>query len=211
MRLRIKSLAKQTLILIAGGFSCASYDLDEVDLRSRGTVMGVNGAALVAKCDYALTMDRLFYEAKTLELHDRGIPLYYRKCIVKGVLPPPSAIPFKGTNKPEMTDDLGVLGGTNSGACALNWAYKHKAAAVYLFGYDMQKGPNGEAHWYAPYPWRPNGATTTGKFAQWEREFTTIARQFREIRMPVFNVNHNSALRCFPTIKFDQFLRETGK
>lgn len=210
MRLRVRELVRSTIILIAGGASCGDYDLDDIDLTERGVVMGVNGAALAAKkVNYAITMDRLFYEHATTPLHERGVPLYYRKCIVKGVLPAPSAIPFKGTNRPEMVDDLAVLGGTNSGACALNWAYKHKEARVYLLGYDMQ-APK-KPHWHANYPWRPNGATTSGKFAKWAREFEGIARQFREARIPVYNVNHMSALRCFPTISFKQFLQETGK
>lgn len=202
---------KATIILIAGGYSCADYDIEDVDLRDRGIVVGVNGAALRTKVNYAITMDRLFYEWASGPLHERGIPLYYRQCIVKGVLPQKSAISFKGTNRPEMTKDLNILGGTNSGACALNWAYHHPESRVYLLGYDMQKGPNGEHHWHPPYPWRPNGATTSGKFAQWEREFKVIAKQFKEARIPVYNVNHRSALRCFPTISFKQFLKETGK
>jgi hypothetical protein len=62
------------------------------------------------------------------------------------------------------TDQVGVLNGTNSGLCGFNLAYQMRPKQILLFGFDMKRGPNGEAHWFPDYPWaKPGGATTSGQ------------------------------------------------
>ena len=73
----------------------------------------------------------------------------------------------------------GVLNGTHSGFCALNLAFHMRPKRLILVGMDMEKGPNGEHHWFPPYPWAPNGATTSGKFKVWSDQFQTAFGQLR--------------------------------
>lgn len=110
----------------------------------------------------------------------------------------------------EMSDEPGVLNGTNSGMCALNHVFKLRPQRVYLFGFDMQRGPNQEPYWHKPYEWRPEGATKPRKYRDWAPQFESIAHQFLEHGIAVKQVNNRSKIRAFEQIGYQQFASEVA-
>lgn len=212
-------------IVIAGGWSVGQYDRDKLcdQLQKPGvSSVGVNDSAILLPCRYALSMDRLWTEGRWIQVRlkyemDR---VWIRKGVVKNMILPAGVHQFEHDGDCKtLTTEHGKLNGSNSGTCAVNLAYQWcynsvglQGAArasnrrVFLFGFDMQDGPNGEKHWYPNYPWRPNGATKPGNFRQWAGEFEDIAAKFAAIGVPVFNVNHRSAITSIPKITFDQFM-----
>lgn len=197
----------RSLAVIAGGWSVSCYNLRE--LNDRVPLIAVNDAALYTRCHYALTMDRLWIESRYRMLNVLGVPnIWVRKGVCKHIMPDPSWVQFvhDGEQQLTMTTALQHLNGSNSGTCALNLAFQLRPERVFLLGFDMQRGPDGDAHWYPPYPWAPAGATKRGTYETWAAEFDAIAKQFVNAGIEVLNVTHRSLITSFPKISFLDFL-----
>jgi len=206
------------IIVLGGGWSAKEYlQAPQPLLRERGTVIGVNDAAIHARVDIAITMDRLWLENRRETLEFLAIPVHYREGVCKNCAPPTIGIPFKCNNRMDegMTLEPNALYGNNSGAVALNLAYKLAqnphigAKQVYLLGFDMMNGPNGEKHWYPPYPWNSGGGSSDGKLKAWSAEFALFAQDFQGAGIDVKNVTTRSALNNWKRISFAQFEKET--
>lgn len=203
------------IVVIGGGWSVGQYDMKALCTRlNRSVSIGVNDAALlVPDCDYALSMDRLWTEGRWPQVQDLFAhdQVYIRKGVVKNFVLPPGVNQFEHINDGfTLASEPDKLNGSNSGTCAINlawqWARRDNFAKVFLLGFDMQSGPNGEHHWYPNYPWRPNGATKKGNFNQWAREFWAINEKFKTFGITLINVNHRSAIKDLPTITFEEFV-----
>lgn len=198
-------LIDEPILVIAGGWSCSQYKAVR-DLTKYGHVIGVNDAAYRAVVHTAVTMDREWLEHRIGYLEDEMLPTWYRVCTAKNVKPGSLHHPYKGNIKPQgMSEDAAELWGDNSGAVALNLAYLMRPKRVYLFGYDMQKGPDGESHWYEPYAWKNGGGSKSASLATWARSFDVKARQFAKAGIQVFNVNPRSLITAFPVLSFKDF------
>lgn len=200
------------VIVLAGGASVMEYDLHL--LHTRGFLIAVNDAALFTQCDTAFTMDRLWLEGRQQMLKILNPPeIYYRKGTPKNFDPPQHWIPFTHSERDPtiMSRELGKFNGSNSGTCALNLAYQRAEKRVFLLGFDMQRGPRQEKHWYPDYPWAADekSGTKKGTYNDWAKEFASIAAQFAEKQVRVYNVNHRSLITAFETITYDKFLRMT--
>jgi hypothetical protein len=183
--------------IVAGGWSAKGLDFN----RLPGLTIGVNDAALLAGCDIALSMDRLWTEGRWPRLKERGGLAHIRRNALQNIDErPPWLTVFECDHLAAvMALEPGRLNGTSSGLCALNLAFRFNPRRLILFGFDMQAGPRGEPHWYPPYPWSLNGATTPGKFVRWQQDFALAAAAFRRARIEVVNASTRTALRCFPT------------
>lgn len=211
------------IIVVAGGWSVGQYPHETLcDRIHRAASIGVNDSALLLPTRYALSMDRLWTEGRwpqvSMKFHPHAV--WIRKGVVKNMTLPDGVHQFEHDgDATRMTDQSGKLNGSNSGTCAVNLAYqwcknsvglqggaRASNRRVFLLGFDMQDGPNGEKHWYPNYPWRPNGATKPGTFRQWASEYREIGAMFSEIGVPVINVNHRSAITELPQMTFQQFM-----
>jgi hypothetical protein len=85
------------------------------------------------------------------------------------------------------------LNGTSSATVALNLAYCMWPEKLYLFGFDMCRGPNDEAHWHPDYPWNLK-STKQGKLAEWAKEFASIYEEFKRKKIEVLNVSSRSRI-----------------
>lgn len=196
------------MIVLAGGASVMEYNIR--DIEQRGYLVAVNDSAIYTKCDVAFTMDRLWLEGRQLLLKTLGPPtVMYREGTPKNFTPPKQWVSYRHDEgyPTKMTVDPEKLNGSNSGTCALNLVYKLKPRRMFMFGFDMQRGPGGEKHWYPNYPWAVDDAAGTkkGTYRDWTEEFTAIAAQFVKAGISVFNVNHRSAITAFPRISFETF------
>lgn len=185
------------IIVLAGGLSVKSYDL--TDLEKRGKVIGVNDSFLKFKgCFTGITMDRVWMEARVEQVLAIDKPFLVRHAAVKYIGDKISNSGnirlFDCDESPDLSDHPEKLNGTSSGMCALNLAEQLYPDTVYLLGFDM-KGDR----WYE-YDfknWEPKG----NKFKGWIKDFGHISKKYKNI----VNVNHDSDLKCFPTITYEDF------
>lgn len=196
-----------TIILLAGGPSVAEYDI--TDLHKRGDVIGVNQSFInYDGCLAGITMDRLWMEANIDLILEKKKPFFVRHAAVKNLADKIKESPyirlFDCFNTHEMQYEPDKINGTSSGMCALNLALQLNPKIIYLLGYDM--GATSRPYWHAPYAWAKNGATKPGKYKEWAQQFDEISSK---IKARIVNVNHQSALRCFPTITYKEFCRDT--
>lgn len=200
------------VIVLAGGASVMEYDLRHI--HERGYLIGVNDAAIFTHVDVAFTMDRLWLEGRQLMLKILNPPeVYYRKGTPKNFDPPQRWVAYTHADADPtvMTSEMGKYNGSNSGTCALNLAYQRAQRRVFMLGFDMQRGPRGEKHWYPDYPWAADekSGTKKGTYRDWTEEFAVIHTQFLAKGLKVYNVNHRSLITAFETITYDKFLRMT--
>ena len=77
------------------------------------------------------------------------------------------------------TNPKAICWNKNSGGSAINLAYHlgGSESTVYLFGFDMSKGPNGEGNWHKGYAELWNGKTVAmiAPFKRWLATFALIA------------------------------------
>ncbi len=99
--------------------------------------------------------------------------------------------PGTSTFTASMVDGLG--GGCNSGFGALNLAVNLGASPIYLLGYDMKGGKDGQQAWYHDgYPVKQAGSVYE-KFLTFFDRFAMEANS----RSEVINLNPDSALKAF--------------
>lgn len=196
-----------TCIIIAGGPSFIPKQRKRFPRESTHLTVGVNDAAYYMRTTYAVTMDRVWLENR-YELVNLTSNIWYRECIAKNLKPGPRHIAFKNNNRPgAMSDDPLTLNGQDSATCALNFAYHFdEVKTIYLIGYDMQRGPNDEAHWWDDYPWNRLGPKPARMADEWAPGFGAAAEQFKAKGVEVFNVNSRSLITAFPIISYDEFL-----
>jgi hypothetical protein len=171
--------------VVAGGWSASRFDLSKLP----GTVIGVNDAGLlVPHVDIIVSMDRLWAEHRFDRLRGLRKPTWLRRRTLMNIdLEGCTFVtPFENDHTSTVLSEVpGTLNGTHSGFCALNLAYQLKPCELYLVGFDMQRGPKGEAHWFPPYPW---SATSTGaaRLAVWAGQFEGAALQLHAAGIRTF-------------------------
>ena len=159
--------------VIGGGWSVSEYASHLDDLTSLGHVIGVNESSVLVNVHEALTMDRLWFEHRWPQLAASRVQKVWvrEKCDCN--VPDNTALKFAHFNRPYPSTTPGVLHGGNSGTCAINLAMQQMAEGdnLFLLGFDMQKGPQGQPYWHKPYEWtKPEGATKPGHFNTWVRD-----------------------------------------
>jgi hypothetical protein len=204
--------------VVAGGWSVRPHHRDWLNatLRPGLDIIAVNDAALhVHPSRCVVTMDRKWLEHRFDMVDALGATVFYRKSTVGkksplfGRIDEYKHVAFHNNNSPGAMIGHTVpftLYGNNSGACALNLAFIRRYHTVFLLGFDMQKGPHGENHFYPDYEWN-RGATKPGALAGWANTFRDASDQFAQRNMRVFNVNSRSLIRDFPVISFEEFTR----
>jgi hypothetical protein len=211
-------MAGGDVTIIAGGWSVRDVRLD----RLAGVVIAVNDSAIYApRWNYAVSMDRLWTEnridqlARVVEAEPSPQQVWIRRNALQN-LPSTAGLlwlyPFECDHKSTyFATTPEVLNGTNSGACALNLAWKLNPARLFLLGFDMNRDERGRAYWYPPYPWSSTeGSTTRGKYDVWAKQFATAAMLFKRIGCKVFNVSPTSSINTFPKISPANYLELTA-
>jgi len=186
-----------TISVLGGGPSAQGLDLS----RLPGLVIGVNDACVLAPVNVCVSMDRLWTENRWGQLMALAKPTHLRRGCQRNCTGQwPGLVNFECDHTSTvMSDAPGTLNGVNSGMCALNLAYQRRPARLLLFGFDMRRQGD-RPYWWKPYEWRPKGATSGGKYAQWARQFDQLAPQFKAAGIEVINGCKNSAITAFPRV-----------
>lgn len=206
--------------VIGGGWSVR--DVRDYLERLPGSIIAVNDSAIHApRWDYCVSMDRLWTEHRIADLAFRIrtaaelVQVHIRRNALQNL----DGWRCNGwlhafdcdheTSIFASLESWNRLNGTNSGACALNLAWKLRPRRLFLLGFDMNRNTRGEAYWYPPYPWTtPRGSTSDGKYAAWADQFETIGKQFELIGTEVLNVSPASAIATFEKMTPKQFEKE---
>lgn len=167
------------ITVLAGGWSASSYDLNTLP----GFVIAVNDSAYYApRWHAAISMDRLWSEARFEFLKRQGKPVWLRRSTIKNftIRDLPQFHAFDCDHEAvDFSEDPGALNGKHSGAVALNLAYQLRPEKLWLIGFDMKLGPRGERHWHPDYPWKSGGGSKPGTLGGWSRD---MARQLAQLR-----------------------------
>ncbi len=197
----------RTISILAGGWSAAHIDKS----RLPGLVIAVNDAAVHApKVDVVVSMDRLWAENRFGWLRDNHSPkiAWLRRSACKNIPTADWVEVFENDhNSTDFAEDRGTLNGTNSGFCALNLAYQLRPDRIILFGFDMNRSPEGLPYWFPDYPWaKPGGSTSGGKYKAWASQFEAAARAFKDAGIEVLNASPMSAIDVFGKIAPEEAL-----
>jgi hypothetical protein len=188
--------AKELIIsVVAGGYSVNEVDLAKIP----GFIIGVNDAAkYLPNVDAIVSMDRLWTENRADLIRQKKVLTYLREGTVpEDLAREPYVTLYKNNNKTvSFGPNVYHMNGTSSATCALNLAYVMWPSKLYLFGFDMCRGPKDEAHWYPDYPWNKKG-TKQGKLKEWATEFKSIFEEFHRKKVQVLNVSSRSRIDYF--------------
>lgn len=210
---------KETIIIIGGGPSVK--DCHPETLHEFAFTIGVNEASVLVSCHTAVSMDRLWMEARYELLEAKKIPTFFRRCAWKKGYEWDLLELFNGDVHAEsMSDKPGSLFGKNSGVCAVNLAYQKKPKRLFLFGFDMKTDQHKNHYFYDPgdlierkrkitdkhVPVKQSGS----KYKYWLPMYTNVARQCKDAGIEVFNVSPDSAIDVFKKINYKEFLNEIG-
>lgn len=192
----------ETVAVFGGGWSVRGVDLNRIPAKE---IIGVNDAAFYLPGVTAIvSMDRLWTENRWSQLCDMAKPTWIRKSALKNIKERPDWLhPFENANNCNaMSEHFGDLNGNNSGFCALNLAYLMKPKLIRLYGFDMNRGPDGVAYFYPPYPWaKPRGGTGDTRYAEWAAGFDVAALACANARIEVINMSKTSAITSFRKVK----------
>lgn len=189
------------ITIVAGGWSASQFNLEKLP----GTVIGVNDAGLLAPhVDIIVSMDRLWAEHRFEQLRALHKPTWLRRKTLMNIDPTgcPWVTPFENDHtSTTLSETPGTLNGTHSGFCALNLAFQLRPVDLYLVGFDMQRGPKGQPHWFPAYPWSET-STGAARLAVWARQFEGAALQLhaRGIRVCIATTGGMPVLLPFPRI-----------
>jgi hypothetical protein len=186
------------ITVLAGGWSASQFDLRKLP----GIVIAVNDSALYApRWDICVSMDRLWGLNREDWLKKQTGPIWLRRSAMaryRWTLSADNVTLFENDHlATALSDEPGRLDGTHSGFCALNLAYQMRPRQLWLVGFDMARGPRGEAHWHPQYPWVSQHATSVGRFAEWAKQFDRAAQQLAAAGVEVRLCGTNSPVRSF--------------
>lgn len=100
-----------------------------------------------------------------------------------------------GVDEPGLSTKPGRINtGKNSGYQAVGLAHQWGAAKIVLLGYDMQRGPNGEAHFHGNHP---EPLPNLGNLPEWARLFVQLGADLRRAGVEVINASRRTAITCF--------------
>ena len=97
----------------------------------------------------------------------------------------------------------------NSGAAAINLAYHLGVKRIYLLGFDMHVGENGEQHWHRHYTKDKNVKKRDPKKLPFDRHlkgFFAVGRDAERLGLEIINVSPNSKITQFPRVKLSEVL-----
>lgn len=194
----------EVVSVVAGGPSVRQIDLSRIP----GTIIAINDSAIhLPRVDIVVSMDRLWTENRFDRLRALMKPAHIRRAALKNIVgrwPWLTAFDCDHTSI-EMSDQVGVLNGTNSGMCGINLAYQMRPAQLFLFGFDMKR-TDGNAYWYPPYDWNPPGGTKDGKYVSWSKQFDGIARQCNIAGIDIAMVGDSAVklFRCVSAVEFNK-------
>lgn len=95
----------------------------------------------------------------------------------------------------------GLRNGRNSGYQAINLAVHLGVSKVILLGYDMQRGPKGEEHFFGDHPNK-----SKSPFDKFVKRFESLVGPLSKVGVEVVNCTRETALTMFPREALERVL-----
>lgn len=197
----------ETVYIVGGGTSLESFDFD---LLKDKKVVGCNDAYLLGENIIDICV---FGDLKWFDIHKEKVKNFKN--------PIHTNVPELYINMPDIpnlfvskriNNGLGISAlawNQNTGCLAVNLALLLGAKKIYLLGFDMKLGKQGNANWHENLVESPN-AEVYGNF---QNGFLNLER-FRKSLFPnteIININDDSDLTVFPTISAKLFWKKELK
>ena len=184
--------------IIGGGPSLKTFDWEL--LRGRNTI-GCNSSFLLGVdfCEVCVFGDAKFWRAHSERLKYYGGLVVTNLPALASEETPPWVKVMKRRARGLHTDALGW--NANTGALAINLALLLGASRIFLLGFDMKLGEEGEVNWYEQHLDKPNPRS----YKRFTKGFGWVAMDLRR-KFPdrqVFNVTDDSDLKRFPLVGLD--------
>jgi len=205
-KLNSNSFLNKRCFIIAGGESLKGFDYSTL---SNDLSIGINKVFQYfpnATLNYSMDQD-LYDKIRDGRLSEHsGVDVFQKWNEFRGIrvfLCPLTTKKFENdvylvrrTNSDIISRDLGygIYPGRNSAVGALMLAVALGANPIYLLGYDMHAET--QSHWHDGYPGR-DLETFNKKLNNYKKEFEALAPMIEETGVAVYNLNPNSALKCF--------------
>jgi len=178
------------VLIIGGGHSAKVFDYRKTPLCSK--VLSCNGAVFAIDsigCSAAGTLPAFFsLDNQWITQNRRFLSIYKGEKYAAVPLETwPECVGIPGVtylshgHDLELSTDLEVINGTNSGFGALNLAVHKGARKIYLIGYDMNTDDNDQ-------------------YVYWREEFKNTLPQLEARGIEVFNLNPNTSIEAFPVL-----------
>lgn len=196
------------IIIIAGGPSVSTMPCHE--LENYGHVIGVNESAYLLPCHEALSMDRLWMEARYKFLKEKKVRTHFRMCAWRhDAAEWPELSLFVGdVNANCLNENTGFLNGKNSGQCAINLAYQRRPDRIFLFGFDMHGSYFYKTDDLVSEKKKITNKAVSGKCNirnEWFDFYPVAAKQLAKSGIKVYNVSTESKVEQFEKISWVQF------
>ena len=187
----------QELFIIGGGPSLTNIDLDR--FLSDKNVLGINDGYLYDCCDFCYFGDTVWWHHHKDELFKRNIPVYTTSKVDE------PKINHLGTKPNGLSECKSLLGWNhNSGMAGINLGIHFGAKRIFLLGYDMGFGKEGESNWH-PNIRRVNSNSYKVMLRNekrinidWKQKFNHV--DIINVEMPGYTSN----LKIFPKINFNE-------
>lgn len=194
------------VFVLGGGRSLFENNFD-FNILEKELVVGCNDAYLHGPliCDICI-----FGDWKWRTLHLDNLRKYVKHGGIVVTNEPKSIANTRHTPwlKPMKRQDVGLyrdaLGwNQNTGASAVNLALILGAGKVFLLGFDMHLGKDGEANWHENKLNRPRANV----YERMLDNFKIVAAQLPKVfpGQKVFNVHDDTYLKSFPILPFNEF------
>lgn len=211
MKKRLQELkqkfANNTVFIVAGGPSINNIDIslldDKLTIAINNSYQIVPNATALYWCDSSWVgkhLDYLNHHKCKLRFHARH-GMWDNNGDVSGIA---NSTILSRTSEFGFDENPNHVCGNNSGAHAINLAVNMGASTIVLLGFDM-KYSNSKTHWHAGHGYGMRPMVYTDSFIP---SIMSMAKRIKELRLPVkiVNVSDDSALKCFATDTFDNYI-----
>jgi len=197
------SFSGKRVWILASGPSLRGFNFN---LIKNEITIGVNKAFIDFPIKYNISLDRTFlnliYREKGLLEKwqaSKAVKIFVKRRKREEFPKDVYYVEGKVGKKPFISLDIaqGIYCGNNSGFTAISFAIACGAQKIYLLGYDLTLGPNGETHCHSGYK-HQNSIQLENKFHKFFIPFLKTASSMKEMGISIVNLNPQSALRCYP-------------
>jgi hypothetical protein len=192
----------QDVFVIGGGPSLTGLDLDEYLMDKN--VLGINDGYLLKSCDVCYFGDTVWWKHHNEGIKEFDGPIYTTSGVVDPTLNHLDTLGVGFSDEPNR-----LAWNSNSGMAGINLAALLGAKSIFLLGFDMNFGEDGESNWHKNI--RTVSRNSYKVFLGKERVMAQgIKSKFPELE--IFNVEANgveSKMTSFTKVQFDElFIRK---
>lgn len=193
----------EKVFIIGGGPSVNDYDISLI--QGKGRVIATNNAYKIASwADWLVFADSVWYDWHKDNLKDVTMSIISGGYFSNLHSLHPNIVNWRTSNLPGLITNYtgGNLSGKNAGHMAISLAEFLGSRTIILIGFDMNTNAP-SSQWHNEHKRATNTFMYESEFIP---EFNQVAEELKSKGVRVFNVNKDSAIKCFDYISFKDSL-----